>query len=100
MLRPKSPQSSFYGSYLYDRIVPQDHLTGTSLMTSANGALLGTIKYTPFENRRKSLLIIVPMMGAGPIDYVNDVRTGITIGGRAFAVDKEVRNVGKECREG
>jgi len=26
MLRPKSPQSSFYGSYLYDRIVPQDHL--------------------------------------------------------------------------
>jgi transposase len=26
MLRPKSPQASFYGSYLYDRIVPQDHL--------------------------------------------------------------------------
>ncbi len=26
MLRPKSPQNSFYGSYLYDRIVPQDHL--------------------------------------------------------------------------
>ena len=26
MLRPKSPQSSFYGSYLYDRIVPADHL--------------------------------------------------------------------------
>jgi transposase len=26
MLRPKSPQSSFFGSYLYDRIVPQDHL--------------------------------------------------------------------------
>jgi IS5 family transposase len=26
MLRPKSPQESFYGSYLYDRIVPIDHL--------------------------------------------------------------------------
>lgn len=26
MLKPKSPQSSFYGDYLYDRIVPQDHL--------------------------------------------------------------------------
>ncbi|MFC1969390.1 IS1182 family transposase [Chloroflexota bacterium] len=26
MLRPKSPQSSFYGSYLYDKIVPSDHL--------------------------------------------------------------------------
>ena len=26
MLKPKSPQASFYGSYLYDRIVPQDHL--------------------------------------------------------------------------
>lgn len=26
MLRPKSPQSSFYGSYLYDSIVPEDHL--------------------------------------------------------------------------
>ena len=26
MLKPKSPQASFYGSYLYDRIVPADHL--------------------------------------------------------------------------
>jgi transposase len=26
MLKPKSPQESFYGSYLYDRIVPPDHL--------------------------------------------------------------------------
>jgi len=26
LLKPKSPQSSFYGSYLYDRIIPQDHL--------------------------------------------------------------------------
>ena len=26
MLKPKSPQASFYGSYLYDRIVPQNHL--------------------------------------------------------------------------
>src|SRR4030042_1259758 len=25
MLKPKSPQESFYGSYLYDRIVPADH---------------------------------------------------------------------------
>ena len=26
MLKPKSPQSLFYGSYLYDKIVPADHL--------------------------------------------------------------------------
>ncbi len=26
MLRTKSPQASFYGSYLYDRIIPPDHL--------------------------------------------------------------------------
>ena len=26
MLKLKSPQESFYGSYLYDRIVPVDHL--------------------------------------------------------------------------
>ena len=26
MLKPKSPQASCYGSYLYDRIVPADHL--------------------------------------------------------------------------
>ncbi len=26
MLKPKSPQESFYGSYLYDRIVTVDHL--------------------------------------------------------------------------
>ena len=26
MLKPKSPQESFYGSYLYDRVVPIDHL--------------------------------------------------------------------------
>jgi transposase len=26
MLKPKSPQESFYGDYLYDRIVPNDHL--------------------------------------------------------------------------
>jgi hypothetical protein len=26
MLRPKPPQSLFYGSYLYDKIVPPDHL--------------------------------------------------------------------------
>jgi hypothetical protein len=26
VLKPKLPQTSFYGSYLYDRIVPQDNL--------------------------------------------------------------------------
>ena len=26
MLKPQSPQASFYGTYLYDRIVPADHL--------------------------------------------------------------------------
>ena len=26
MLRPRPPQASFYGSYLYDKIVPADHL--------------------------------------------------------------------------
>ncbi len=29
MLKPRSPQASFYGSYLYDRIVPADHLLRT-----------------------------------------------------------------------
>jgi transposase len=26
MLKPRSPQASFYGSYLYDKIIPADHL--------------------------------------------------------------------------
>lgn len=26
MLKPKSPQASFYGSYPFDRIVPVEHL--------------------------------------------------------------------------
>lgn len=26
MLKLRSPQNSFYGDYLYDKIVPQDHL--------------------------------------------------------------------------
>ncbi len=26
MLKPKIPQHSFYGAYLYDKIVPKDHL--------------------------------------------------------------------------
>jgi transposase len=26
MLKPKSPQASFYGSYLYEKIIPADHL--------------------------------------------------------------------------
>ena len=26
MLKDKSPQSSFYSSYLYDKIIPSDHL--------------------------------------------------------------------------
>jgi hypothetical protein len=26
MLKPRSVQESFYGSYLYDKIIPQDHL--------------------------------------------------------------------------
>jgi RHS repeat-associated protein len=30
----------------------RNHLSGTSLMTSANGTLLGTIKYTPFGETR------------------------------------------------
>ena len=30
------------------RYVQQDHLSGTSVMTSASGEWLGTIKYTPF----------------------------------------------------
>jgi len=29
MLKPKSAQESFYGSYLYDKIVPPDHLIQT-----------------------------------------------------------------------
>ena len=26
MLKPNTPQTAFYGSYFYDRFVPQDHL--------------------------------------------------------------------------
>ena len=26
LLKPKSHQASFYGSYLYERIIPRDHL--------------------------------------------------------------------------
>ena len=39
MLKPKSPQESFYGSYLYDRIVPVDHpvsSTGQALLRKIN----------------------------------------------------------------
>ena len=25
MLRPKSPQLSFYGNHIYDRVIPEDH---------------------------------------------------------------------------
>jgi RHS repeat-associated protein len=53
--------TSYY--YLGDRLVAQkvntnlsyvhqDHLTGTSLMTDADGDSLGTIKYTPFGETR------------------------------------------------
>ena len=28
MLRPKSPQESFFGSYLYDKIVPAEYRSG------------------------------------------------------------------------
>jgi hypothetical protein len=54
MLKPKSPQTSFFmsGNYLYDRIVPQDHLTGTSLITDTNGNSLGTINYYPYGGTR------------------------------------------------
>ena len=44
MLKPKPPQTSFYRSYLYDRYIHQDHLTGTALTTDNNGDSLGTIK--------------------------------------------------------
>ena len=34
MLKPKSPQNSFFGSYLYDKIVPADHLLRKINLTS------------------------------------------------------------------
>ena len=34
MLKAKSAQESFYGNYLYDKIVPQDHLTRPSYLTT------------------------------------------------------------------
>ena len=39
MLKPYSPQASFYGSYLYDRIVPRDHLllSGDRLVAMRKG---------------------------------------------------------------
>ena len=52
MLKPKSPQASFLGSWIYDRIVHQDHLTGTSLMSTSGGALDSSITYLPYGTTR------------------------------------------------
>jgi RHS repeat-associated protein len=40
------------------KYIQLDHLTGTSVMTSANGTWLGTIKYTPFGETRSITGII------------------------------------------
>jgi len=55
MLRKKPPQSSFYGSYIYDRIIPQDHLSGTALVTNVDGSVNGTMSYYPFGGNRIDL---------------------------------------------
>jgi len=49
MLKPRSPQESFYGSYLYDRIVPQDHLLRKINQTVDFSFISGLVKdrYTP-----------------------------------------------------
>jgi len=49
MLKPRSPQASFYGSYLYDRIVPQDHLLRKINQTVDFSFVNGLVKdrYTP-----------------------------------------------------
>jgi RHS repeat-associated protein len=52
MLRPRSSQISFYGSYIYNRIITQDHLSGTALVTNADGSVNGTMKYFPFGGIR------------------------------------------------
>ncbi|MBI2860491.1 MAG: RHS repeat-associated core domain-containing protein [Chloroflexi bacterium] len=36
------------------RYIHQDHLTGTALVTSDNGTLVGSIKYTPYGSQRSS----------------------------------------------
>jgi RHS repeat-associated protein len=54
MLRPRSSQSSFYGRYLYDKIVHQNHLSSTSVMTDDTGDSMGAIKYLPFGECRNS----------------------------------------------
>jgi hypothetical protein len=67
MLKPKSPQESFYGSYLYDRIVPVDHLlrkinqvvdpvssTGQAFLLPGNHLRTSTIRI--LAGRRKTLI--------------------------------------------
>ena len=56
MLKPKLPQDSFFmsGSYLYDRIIPQDHLTGTAITSDTSGSQIGSIKYYPYGSTRSS----------------------------------------------
>jgi transposase len=49
MLKPKSPQTSFYGSYLYDRIVPVDQLL-RKINQVVDFSFIGQLvkdKYTP-----------------------------------------------------
>lgn len=52
MLKPKSAQESFYGSYLYERIVPQDHLGSTVLLKDTAGAEVTDVSYYPYGSTK------------------------------------------------
>ncbi len=60
MLKPKPPQTSFYGSYIH-----QDHLTGTSVMSEDDGDLISSIKYLPFGGARTSKILPSAVISVG-----------------------------------
>ena len=66
MLKPRSPQESFYGSYLYDRIVPQDHLLRKINQAVDFSFISGLVKdrYTPnFGRPAEDPLVAVDRSG-------------------------------------
>jgi len=66
MLKPRSPQGSFYGSYLYDRIVPADHLLRRINQSVDFSFINGLVKnrYTPnFGRPAEDPLVAVDRSG-------------------------------------